>query len=158
MQGSANLPLSHRAPSAGGRHRNCRPESEDDQTVTNEEGETISVDGRARRSIAKFCRCRNRRLLGRRSVFSDTALPLPQQLAVWRRDAFWKREPKSQNNPSRRTGPEGSIRVMMQVPKLRHEQRPKSQNLCKHFREQCPPVLGLVPWLFLALLSSLYTG
>ena len=50
------------------------------------------------------------------------------------------------------------IRVIMQVPKLRHEQRPKSQNLCKHFRGQCPPVLGLVPWLFLALLSSLYTG
>ena len=33
---------------------------------------------------------------------------LPQQLAVWRRDAFWQREPKSQNNPSRRTGPRPS--------------------------------------------------
>ena len=33
-------------------------------------------------------------------------LPLPQQLAVWRRDAFWQRGPKSQNNPSRRAGHE----------------------------------------------------
>ena len=33
---------------------------------------------------------------------------LPQQLAVWRRDAFWYREPKSQNNPSRRTEPRPS--------------------------------------------------
>ena len=31
----------------------------------------------------------NRRLLGRRNVFSETAVPLPQQQAVWRRDAFW---------------------------------------------------------------------
>ena len=42
---------------------------------------------------------------------SDTALPLPQQLAVWHRDAFWKREPKSQNNPSRRTGPEDALEL-----------------------------------------------
>ena len=36
-------------------------------------------------------------------------LPLPQQLAVWRRDAFWQSEPKSQNKPSRCTGPEDAF-------------------------------------------------
>ena len=33
---------------------------------------------------------------------------LPQQVAVWRRDTFWQREPKSQNNPPRRTEPRPS--------------------------------------------------
>ena len=37
----------------------------------------------------EYCRSRNRRLQGRRDVFSDTEMPLPQQLAVWRRDASW---------------------------------------------------------------------
>ena len=66
---------------------------------------------------------------GCKDAATSSQLPLPQQLAVWRRDAFWQREPKSQNNPSLRTGPEESIRVMMQVPKLRHEQRPEVPEL-----------------------------
>ena len=33
---------------------------------------------------------------------------LPQQVAVWRRDTFWQREPKSQNNLPRRTEPRPS--------------------------------------------------
>ena len=94
----------------------------------------------------EYCQSRNSRLQGRRDVFTDSEMPLPQQLAVWRRDAFWQDDRSL--NPSRCTEPEGSIRVMMPVPKLRHEQRPKSQNLCKHFSEKCSPVLGLVPWLF----------
>ena len=46
-----------------------------------------------------------------------------QQLTDWRRDASWQSEPKSQNDPSRPTGPEDAS-----------NNDPKSQNFCKHFR------------------------
>ena len=39
--------------------------------------------------LIEYSRGRNRRLKGRRDVFSDTEVPLPQQLADWRRDASW---------------------------------------------------------------------
>ena len=35
----------------------------------------------------EYCQSRNSRLQGRRDVFTDSEVPLPQQLAVWRRDA-----------------------------------------------------------------------
>ena len=41
MQGSAIPPLSHRAPSAGGRYRFCGSESENDRTVAIGEGDGI---------------------------------------------------------------------------------------------------------------------
>ena len=68
---------------------------------------------------------------GCKDAARSSQMLLPQQLAVWRRDAFWveRTEVPEQFTTTYRTP--RCIRVFMQVPKLRHEQRPEVPELMK---------------------------
>ena len=76
----------------------------------------------ARRNISEFCRCRNRRLLGRRSVsFTRIAAAATAGGLAPRRFLVERTEVPEQSITTYRT--RERTRVMVLAPKLRHEQR-----------------------------------
>ena len=91
-----------------------------------------TVDGEARRSISIFCCCRNRRLLGRRSVFSNAAAATAGGLAPQR---FLAERTEVPERPITTYGTRRCIRVLMKVPKLPHEQR-----------SEVPELMPTPPW------------